>query len=301
VSHRPRLLVTGGTGQVGWELRRALLPLGEVVAPPRATCDLDDPDALRQLVRRVRPAAIVNAAAYTAVDGAETEREAAHRTNAVAPGVLAEEAAALGALVVHYSTDYVFDGTRDAPYVEDDATAPLNVYGATKLEGERRVAAAGAPWLVLRTSWVYAARGRNFVHSMLRLARERDELRVVADQCGPPTPARLIADVTAHVLHAHRAGDHFALPAERHGVYHLATRGHTTWHAFALAILAADPRRAEQRCTRVTAIRTDDYPTPARRPRSSRLDVTKLERTFGLSMPSWEEGLARVMEELGRA
>ena len=292
------LLLTGADGQVGWELRRALLPLGRVVALRRADADLADADALRAAVRAHRPSLIVNAAAHTAVDRAESEREAAFAANAEAPRVLAEEAARLGAPIVHYSTDYVFDGSKGAPYVETDPVAPLGVYGESKLAGEQGVLAAGGPHVVLRTSWVYASRGRNFLRTMLRLAHEREELRVVADQTGVPTPARLVAETTAALLARHAAGDGFALPAETCGVYHVAARGPTTWHAFAEALLARDPRRAEQRCRRVTAIATADFPTPARRPVYSVLDPSKLERAFGVRMPGWEDGLEMVMGEI---
>jgi dTDP-4-dehydrorhamnose reductase len=295
---RGPLLVTGADGQVGWELRRALAPLGPVVALRRADADLADASALRAAVRAHRPAAIVNAAAYTAVDRAESERELAFAVNAVAPGMLAEEAARLGVPLVHYSTDYVFDGTKGAPYVEDDPVAPVGAYGETKLQGERAVAAAGGPHLVFRTSWLYAARGRNFLLTMLRLAHEREELRVVADQAGVPTPARLVAEVTAQALARHATEDGFALPEARWGVHHLAARGPTTWHEFAREILALDPRRETQRCHAVTAIATSDFPTPARRPAYSVLDPSRLERAFALRMPEWRSQLALVMGEL---
>ena len=296
---RGPLLLTGADGQVGWELRRALAPLGTVVALRRADVDLADAAALRAAIRAHRPSAVVNAAAYTAVDGAESERELAFAVNAVAPGVLAEESARLGVPLVHYSTDYVFDGTKGAPYTEEDPVAPLGAYGEGKLAGDEAVRRAGGPHLVFRTSWVYAARGRNFLRTMLRLARERDELRVVGDQTGVPTPARLVAEVTAQVLARHATADGFTLPAAASGVYNVAARGATTWHAFATAILAADPRRAEQRCRVVVPITTADFPTPARRPAFSVLDPSKLERAFGLRMPGWREGLALVMEEVG--
>jgi dTDP-4-dehydrorhamnose reductase len=296
---RGPLLLTGAAGQVGWELRRTLAPLGTVVALRRADVDLADAGALRAALRAHRPSAIVNAAAYTAVDRAESEPTLAFAVNAVAPGVLAEEAARLGVPLVHYSTDYVFDGTKGAPYTEEDPVAPLGAYGEGKLAGDEAVGRAGGPHLVFRTSWVYAARGRNFLRTMLRLARERDELRVVSDQTGVPTPARLVAEVTAQVLARHATTGGFALPAAASGVYNVAARGATTWHAFATAILAADPRRAEQRCRTVVPITTADFPTPARRPAFSVLDPSKLERTFGLRMPEWREGLALVMEEVG--
>jgi dTDP-4-dehydrorhamnose reductase len=293
------ILVTGADGQVGWEARRALSPLGRVVAVRRADVDLADAGALRALVRRVRPAAIVNAAAYTAVDRAESERAIAFAVNAEAPRVLAEEAARAGALMVHYSTGYVFDGTKGGAYTEEDAPAPLGVYGESKLRGEEGVAGVGAAHVVLRTSWVYAARGSNFLRTMLRLARERDEVTVVDDQRGTPTPARLLASVTAAVLTQCVDGEGIALPASQWGVYHATARGETTWYEFARRILALDSGRAGRRCADVTPIPTSRYPTAARRPAHSVLEVGKLERTFGLRMPGWEGELEAVMEEVG--
>jgi dTDP-4-dehydrorhamnose reductase len=294
----PTLLVTGANGQVGWELQRALAPLGSVVALGRHDADLTDVPRLRDLVRELRPAAIVNAAAYTGVDQAETERELAHAVNGRAPGVLAEEAARLGALIVHYSTDYVFDGAKRAPYREDDPVAPLGAYGETKLAGERAVAAVGGAHLVLRTSWVYGTRGRNFLRTMRRLAREREELRVVDDQHGSPTPARLVASVTAATLARHALPGGFSLPEALWGVHHVTTRGQTTWHAFAEAILAMDPGRADHRTRSVIQITTREFPTPARRPSYSVLDVSRTERSFMLTLPDWREQLALVMAEL---
>lgn len=295
----PTIIVTGADGQVGWELCRALAPLGRVVALRRSDVDLAEHDRLREAVRGLRPALIVNAAAYTAVDRAESEREAAFAVNAVAPGVLAAEAARTGATIVHYSTDYVFDGAADRAYVEDDPPSPMSVYGASKLAGDEAVAASGAPHLILRTSWVYAARGSNFMRTMLRLAHEREELRVVADQSGAPTPARLVAQVTAQLLARHATGASFELPAERWGSYHVASSGVTSWYEFACAILALDPRRDDQRCRAVTPIATSEFPTPARRPAYSVLDTGKLERTWGLRMPEWRGQLELVMREYG--
>jgi dTDP-4-dehydrorhamnose reductase len=273
-----RILLTGGNGQVGWELLKALAPLGEIVAPDRAQLDLRDPARIREAVRAANADVIVNAAAYTAVDKAESERDAAFAVNAAAPGVLAEEAKKSGALLVHYSTDYVFDGAKAAPYVEEDEPNPLNVYGASKLAGERAIAASGCRYLILRTSWVYGPRGSNFMLTMLRLARERPELEVVDDQVGAPTSSLAIARATAQVL---RPGTH--------GTYHLSAAGQTSWCGFARAILA----RAGS-ATPVTAIRTEDYPTPARRPRNSRLNCTRLRADFGLALAPWEEQLAEV-------
>lgn len=295
----PIYLVIGGSGQVGHELVRELAVLGRVVAPSSAELDLAEPARIREVVRRVRPSVVVNAGAYTAVDRAEREVERCRAINAVAPGVLAEEAAVLGAGVVHYSTDYVFDGSATRAYTETDAPNPLSVYGATKLEGERAVEAVGGAHLILRTSWVYGARGANFLRTMLRLARERSELRVVADQVGAPTWSRLIATATAHVLRAALAdGASGASFGSRCGTYHLTSGGRATWHEFATAIVQGDPRRAEQRCERVVPIATAEYPTPARRPASSLLDTAKLTSTFGLVLPDWREQLPLVLDEL---
>lgn len=292
MSEPPRILLTGASGQLGWELHRLLAPLGEVVAPGRAGLDLENEAALRSAVRDSRPAAVVNAAAFTAVDRAEDEEDRAHAVNAVAPGVLAQEAARAGALMVHYSTDYVFDGSAGRPYREDDATAPLGVYGRTKLQGEAAVAAAGGPHLILRTSWLYGTRGHNFLRTMLRLAREREELRVVSDQTGAPTWSRMAAAATAAVLARLREDGRFTLPVALAGVYHLSAGGETTWHGFARALLAADPARAEQRCARVVAIPTSEFPTPARRPAYSVLDNSRLAGAFGVRLPRWDRQLA---------
>ena len=288
---RPRILLTGGTGQVGWELARALAPLGHVVAPGRGALDLADADGVRRAFRDAAPALVVNTAAHTAVDRAEGEPELARALNAAAPGILAEEAARAGVPIVHFSTDYVFDGAGSAPYVEDDATAPLGVYGRTKLEGEAAVAAAGGAHLVLRTSWVYGTRGHNFLLTMLRLARERDELRVVADQVGAPTWSRMLAEATAAILAPFRAGGGWEIPREVSGVYHLSARGSTSWHGFAEAILAADPARAGHRARRVVPIASEEYPTPAPRPRYSVLSSERAERVFGVALPEWREQL----------
>lgn len=289
---RPRILLTGGTGQVGWELARALAPVGEVLAPGRAALDLADADGVRRAFRDAAPALVVNAGAHTAVDRAEGEPELARALNAVAPGVLAGEAARAGVPMVHFSTDYVFDGSKGAPYVEDDPTRPLGVYGRTKREGEEAVAAAGGAHLVFRTSWVYGTRGHNFMLTMLRLAREREELRVVSDQVGAPTWSRMLAEATAAILAPFRTGAGWTIPPEKSGIYHLAARGETSWHGFAEAILAADPARQEQRCRRVVAIPSEEYPTPAPRPRYSVLATGRAERAFGVALPEWREQLA---------
>ncbi|MGZ3184505.1 MAG: dTDP-4-dehydrorhamnose reductase [Telluria sp.] len=276
-----KILLTGASGQVGHELERSLQGLGEVVAVDRGRMDLANLDQVREVVRAVRPHLIVNPAAYTAVDKAEAEPELARTVNALAPEVMAREAKALGAALVHYSTDYVFDGSKPGAYVETDPTNPLNVYGRTKLEGEQAIAASGVPHLILRTSWVYGMRGKNFLLTMLKLGKEREELRVVDDQHGAPTWARTIADTTALMLAQARADDWWA---HNSGIYHLSSRGQTTWCGFTRAILAA----AGSSC-RVTPIGTADYPTPARRPANSVMNADKLERLVRL--PDWETAL----------
>ncbi len=295
----PRLLLLGASGQVGWELARSLQPLGEVLIASRSEADLERPESLDALVRRTQPAAILNAAAYTAVDQAESDEARARRINGDAPGVLAAAARHSGALLIHYSTDYVFAGGGLTPWQEDDPVAPLNAYGRSKLEGEQTIAEAGGDWLVFRTSWVYAARGRNFLLTMLRLARERQQLRVVADQIGAPTSARLIADASAQALAmalAERERGGF-----RSAVHHLCASGHTSWHGFALAIFSRWRALSPQQplaVESVEAIETRDYPTPASRPLNSRLDCSGFEERFGLTLPHWDQGLERVLEEL---
>ncbi|GLU30484.1 dTDP-4-dehydrorhamnose reductase [Trinickia caryophylli] len=293
-----KILVTGRQGQVGWELRRALAPLGEVVAVDRSVADLAKPQTLAAVVASVRPAVIVNAAAYTAVDQAEQDEAAAHVVNAQAVGVLAELARGHGALFVHYSTDYVFDGSSSVPYTESDPPMPINAYGRSKLAGEQAIEAAGGDWLTLRTTWVYAPRGRNFLRTMLRLAGERDTLKVVADQTGAPTPARTIADLTAHAVataQRERAAGSF-----ESGIFHMTAAGQTTWHGFASAIV--ESARAAMPETIKTAvvepIGSEAYPTPARRPKYSLLDNGKFERRFGLHRVDWRDGLAMTLEEL---
>jgi len=286
-----RLLVLGRNGQVGGELQRALAPLGEVVALGRDGADLADAAGLRRAVEDAAADVIVNAAAYTAVDKAESEPELADRINHRAVGELGAMAAARGALVVHYSTDYVFDGSGSAPYREEYATGPRSVYGASKLAGERALAASGARHLIVRTSWVHAGRGHNFIRTMLRLAGERDSLRVVADQVGAPTSAELIADVTATAIRAGLAD----------GVYHLAASGQTSWHGLAQfvigeALALGAPLRA--RPENVVAIATAEYPTPAARPANSRLDTTKVRQALGLVLPDWREGARRSVRQL---
>jgi dTDP-4-dehydrorhamnose reductase len=297
-----KLLLLGANGQVGHELRRSLAPLGEVVAATRdgrlsdgGSCeiaDFDDPQSLAALVARIAPDVVVNAAAYTAVDRAETEREAAYRANAEAPRALALACARHGARLVHFSTDYVFDGRGTRPYREDDPTSPLGVYGESKLAGEDAIRASGVDHAILRTAWVYAPRGHNFLLTMLRLGAERDRLRVVADQFGTPTSAGLVADATAQVI---------AHPSRASGTWHLTASGQTSWHGFAEAIFAgAVERGLLARTPVVEAISTAEYPTPAARPAYSVLDTTKLQRDFGIAPPDWREGLSRALDALER-
>ena len=294
-----RLLLLGGNGQVGRELRRSLAPLGELVVATReggagdVAADFDAPESLAALVAGSAPDVVVNAAAYTAVDQAETDREAAFRVNAEAPAALARACAECGALLVHYSTDYVFDGNATRPYREDDPTAPLGVYGESKLAGEAAIRDSGARHAILRTAWVYAAHGRNFLRTMLRLAGERDALRVVADQVGAPTPASWIADATAAML---RRGIDGA------GTWHVVADGETSWHGFASAIMReAVAAGLLARTPSVLPIGTADYPTPARRPAYSVLDTARLQRDFGLLPPGWEAGLRATLRELASA
>ena len=301
-----KILLLGKNGQVGWELQRSLAPLGELIAldrhNPDLCGDLGNLSGLAATVQRVRPDVIVNAAAYTAVDKAESEPELARTLNALAPGVLAKEAARVGAWLVHYSTDYVFDGSGTGAWTETDTPAPLNVYGQTKLEGEQLIQAACPQHLILRTSWVYAARGGNFAKTMLRLAQERDRLTVIDDQLGAPTGAELIADVTAHAIR------HLRQHPEDAGLYHLAAKGETSWCGYANYVLAQVeyaqtaikdvPNQPLPLKTRVaTPIPSSAYPTPAQRPLNSRLDTRKLQSIFGLTLPPWQQGVARMLSE----
>ena len=294
-----KILLFGKNGQLGWELQRSLAPLGELVALDRAGADglcgdLGDLAGLARTVRQIAPDVIVNAAAYTAVDKAESEPELALTLNALAPGVLADEAEKLGAWLLHYSTDYVFDGSGNQLWRENDPTGPLGVYGQTKLAGEQAVARC-VRHLIFRTSWVYAARGSNFVRTMLRLAQEREQLNVIADQIGAPTGAELIADVTAHALRAVRDRPELA------GLYHLAAAGETSWHGYASFVV--DQAMHLGRPLRVppegiVAIASSDYPSAARRPLNSRLDCAKLRQSFALRLPAWETGVVRMLNEL---
>lgn len=292
-----KLLVTGRNGQVGWELTRALQPLGEVLALGREQADLTAPDALCDRVLRERPDVIVNAAAYTAVDKAEAEAGVALRVNAEAPAALARAARECGALLVHYSTDYVFDGTRAEAYREDDAPNPMSEYGRSKLAGEQAIAGSGCRHAILRTQWVFGSHGGNFLRTMLRLAGEREQLRIVADQFGAPTSARLIADVTAQMLGRLAAGED--VPG---GVYHLAAAGRASWYDYASFIIAtarALPKLAESlKVQSIEPIATADYPLPAKRPANSVFDCSKLEACFGLKLPLWQRGVELCLEEL---
>jgi dTDP-4-dehydrorhamnose reductase len=288
-----KILLIGKNGQVGWELRRTLAPLAEVVAVDYPEINFTDAPALRQFVAATRPAVVVNAAAYTAVDKAETEIELCRQVNAVAPGVLAEEAKKLGALMVHFSTDYIFDGTKTSSYVENDAPNPLGAYGRTKLEGDQAVKASGADHLIFRLCWVYGARGQNFMLTMQRLAREREKLRVVGDQFGCPTWSRMIAETTALALKQVLAG---ADRSAFNGEFHLAAGGQANWHEFASRIIGLMPE-AERKCREVEKITTAEYPTPARRPAYSVLDCGKLQKTFGLRLPNWETSLRQVLDQ----
>ena len=297
-----KLLVIGANGQVGFELQRSLAPLGEVTAIDYPDLDITDADALRACLHRVGPDVLVNAAAYTAVDKAEADESTALAVNATAPGVMAQEMARTGGLMVHYSTDYVFDGNHTRPWTEDEAPNPLSAYGRTKLAGERAVQAAGGAHFIFRTAWVYGRRGGNFMLTMIRLMKERDTLRVVADQQGTPTWCRTLADVPAEII-----GRVWASPdsrAEAHakrGVYHLTQRGATTWHAFAQAILASAPELATRRHVSIEAITTADYPLPARRPAYSVLDNGKLERAFGIRTADWRHALDECIRTPGAA
>jgi len=320
-----KILITGGTGQVGFELQRSLCLLGTVLAPTRQELDLTNPKAVAHWLEQHRPDLIVNAAAYTAVDKAEAEPELARRLNAELPAQLAEYSAARGQWLVHYSSDYVYPGSGDTPWQESDATGPLSVYGQTKLEGDEAIQASGCQHLIFRTSWVYSARGHNFMKTMLRLGREREALKVVSDQIGAPTPARLIAQVTAQALHAlpltsealtSPEGAHpLPLPPHQrsahqpegrslltpHGTYHLAPKGETSWHGFAREIFRQAAAMGESLAITpdgVAEIPTAEYPTPAQRPLNSRLDCQALEHALGITLPSWQEQLALTLTEV---
>jgi dTDP-4-dehydrorhamnose reductase len=287
----PSILLLGRHGQVAWELQRTLQTIGHLTILGSADLDLADGGGIRAAVRQIRPQIIVNAAAYTAVDKAESEVELARSINAIAPTILAEEAQKLGALLVHYSTDYIFDGRKNGAYLEEDATNPLSVYGQTKLAGEQGIQSIGGDHLILRTTWVYGNRGKNFLLTILRLAAERPELKIVADQIGAPTWSRSIATVTGQILSQWPQN-----PAG--GIYHLSSGGATSWHGFAEKIVEyarqCEPKH-DLAVEKILPIGTSDYPTPAQRPANSRLDSSKLRNTFGLGLPDWEQDLALVI------
>lgn len=287
-----KIMLLGRYGQVAWELRRTLAPLGEIVNLGRKELNLEEEAAIREAIEGIKPDVIVNAAAYTAVDRAEEEPRKARLINAIAPGILAEEAKRCNAMLVHYSTDYVFNGAKKTPYTEDDQTGPINVYGQTKLEGEEKIRAAGVSHLILRTSWVYGARGNNFLLTMLRLARERDELCVVDDQLGSPTWCRMVAETTALLIfQIKKREDHFT------GTYHLSAGGETSWYGFAKAIFN-QYFSSEYEHARLIPISTSAYETKAKRPANCVLSCAKLEKQFNISLPSWEHSFMLVMENL---
>lgn len=286
----PRIMLIGDIGQVGWELRRTLAPLGRVIALGPEQLDLTIPEQICERVSEIKPSLIVNAAAYTAVDKAEEERKPAMAINGTAPGILAEEAKKANAVLVHYSTDYVFDGKKEAPYTEQDVPNPLNVYGETKLAGDLAIQSAGVPHLILRTSWVYGLRGSNFLLTVLRLVKEREELRIVDDQVGSPTWCRMIAEVTAQIL-----AQGYSSVIEKQGMYNLTAGGQTSWYGFAKRILNLVSEK-DLLCKKVVPIPTSEYPAPARRPAYSLLSNEKLKREFGLTMPDWDHELQLVLE-----
>lgn len=294
-----KILLLGKNGQVGWELQRALAPLGEVIACGREQADLENPDTLHSLIRNVAPQIVVNAAAYTAVDKAESEPESARKINTQAVATLAQACKQHNAWFIHYSTDYVFDGNKSEPYTETDLTAPQSIYGESKRDGENAITVSGCRHLIFRTSWVYAARVNNFARTMLRLAKERDELKVVCDQTGAPTSAELIADVTANCLY--RLAFDTELTGRASGIYHLAADGETSWHGYAQYVVAEAKRQGMDLRTsadNVRAITTAEYPLPARRPANSCLDTQKIRNTFGLTLPGWQYHVKRLISEL---
>ncbi|UKO96815.1 dTDP-4-dehydrorhamnose reductase [Nostoc sp. UHCC 0870] len=289
-----KILLTGVTGQVGWELQRTLMTLGEVIPVGREQMNLAQPDTIRQTIREIKPNLIVNAAAYTAVDQAELEPDLAMAINGIAPGVMAEEAKHLGAAIVHYSTDYVFDGTKSTGYTENDPANPQNIYGKTKLAAEEAIASVGVDHLILRTSWVYGLRGKNFLLTMQRLAKEREEIRVVDDQIGAPTWSRLIAEVTAQILlpSLQNTADFFA---RKGGLYHLTSNGKTSWYGFAQEIFTYDLQQNERKLQRLIPITSEEYPSAATRPAYSLLDNIKLSHTFKIVIPDWQKILDLVL------
>ena len=294
-----KIMLTGANGQVGWELARSLMPLGEVIALNRKQCDLSQPELLPEIVHKIQPDVIVNAAAYTAVDKAEEEEALATTINGTAVGVLAEEAKKRDALLVHYSTDYVFDGTKATPYTEDDTPNPINAYGRSKLAGENAVQQVAGDYLIFRTSWVYASRGANFAETMLRLARERDELRVVDDQFGAPTSAELIADVTALALF--RIKFNPIVAKQTSGIYHLIASGKTSWHGYTQWVLETAIKNGQSLRVspdQVVAIPTVEFPLPAKRPANSCMETSKLRSTFDMVLPQWQQYVERAVQEI---
>ncbi len=292
-----KILLFGKNGQVGWELNQSLQPLGKVIALGREDADFSAPESLRVIVQKIKPDVIVNAVAYTAVDKAESEAELAGTINGLAPGVLAEEAAKLRALLIHYSTDYVFDGTKKSPYVETDKPNPINVYGKTKLAGEQAIQASGCDYLIFRTSWVFASRGHNFLLTILRLAKQRDELNIVADQIGSPTWARTIADVSCHVLHKTQIDRRMG--KFKSNVYNLTSSGQATWFEFAVCIVdmaRAGRTDSEIRVSEIHPIPAYEYVTAAKRPANSCLQASKLEYDFNITMPNWKQSCALCMK-----
>ncbi len=289
-----KILLTGVTGQVGWELQRTLMTLGEVVAVGRSQLNLAQLNTIRSIIREVQPDLIINPAAYTNVDKAESEPELAMIINGVAPGVIAEEAKRLGAAIIHYSTDYVFDGTKTTPYTESDQPNPQNTYGKTKLAGEQAIASVGVPHLILRTSWVYGLRGNNFLLTMLKLAQEKEEIRVVNDQIGAPTWSRVIAEATAQIL-SQALQDVSGFLTDKGGIYHLTASGKTNWYEFAQAIFTYDVQYDERKLQRLISITSKDYSTVANRPVYSLLNSQKLTNTFGLILPDWQRSLELVL------
>ena len=300
MSMTPKILITGKNGQVGWELQRALMPLGNITAIDRQKLDFADNDAIRQAVQHIQPDIIVNAAAYTAVDKAEEDTESAMQINGIAPGVLAEQAKQQGALLIHYSTDYVFDGTKETAYTETDNPGPINTYGKTKLAGEQGIQSIACDHLIFRTSWVYGGRGNNFLLTMLKLMKDREGLRIIDDQTGTPTCARLIAETTAQILRQsfveRKQNASFVS-----GLYHLTAAGETTWYGFAKKIAEIAQQldtRDDLKIRNIDPISTEEYPTPAPRPKNSRMATAKLEQNYNLTMPGWETVLELCMKEL---
>lgn len=290
-----KILLLGSSGQVGWELKRSLAPLGQLTALGRQEADLTQPEALNKTIDAISPEVIVNAAAYTAVDQAESEPETARLVNAQAPDRLAQAAKKLDALLVHFSTDYVFDGSGEKPWQEDDTTRPINLYGRTKQEGEEAIRQSGCRHLILRTSWVYAARGKNFISTMLELAAARRQLKVIDDQVGAPTGAELIADATAHILPL------FKRDRELAGTYHLAAAGETSWWSYARLVIGTAAKLGIQQeldFEDIQAVPSEEFPTTAARPRNSRLDTGKFKYAFGLHLPPWEDGVLRALQEI---